>query len=32
MFELVDNRLKELLPEFPQEVELKLPELELPKL
>ena len=32
MFELVDNRLKELLPEFPQEVELKLPKLELPKL
>ena len=32
MFTLVDNRLKELLPEFPQEVELKLPELELPKL
>ena len=32
MFTLVDNRLKELLPEFAQEVELKLPELELPKL
>ena len=32
MFTLVDKRLKELLPEFPQEVELKLPELELPKL
>ena len=32
MFTLVDDRLKELLPEFPQEVELKLPELELPKL
>ena len=32
MFSLVDSRLKDLLPEFPQEVELKLPELELPKL